>query len=265
MLEEVQANSYLDKDKVSDTPMVPHTPEGAPPEADIPPPLPPRREKTITIHSDSALAANFIQMMASHPEEWKWKEDAVTATAMKRLSISNTKMVGLESFLGNLTYLTHLNLSFNRIVDISALSMCPSLEILDLSHNKIITLDSIREMQALKTLRCHNNHLESLEPIIGLTSLEDLWVSNNELNWSEFIYLLPLIKLRSIVKFENPAEDKKYLDNFVHALCMQLRFIDGVDIRGRYEHESVRGFLRSTDGKIMFSQALSQLPSQRSL
>ena len=57
--------------------MVPHTPEGTPPETKIamvvPPPIPPRREKTITIHLDSALTANFIQMMSSHPEEFEWK------------------------------------------------------------------------------------------------------------------------------------------------------------------------------------------------
>ena len=51
------------------------------------------------------------------------------------------------------------------------------------------------------------------------------------------------------------------MNEFLHAICPDLKFIDGVDTRSHFGHASAREFLRSTDGKIMFSQALIQLPA----
>lgn len=249
------------KNKQGSEALVPHTPDGPPPGPPGQPPPPPRYDTSVVIHSDSGAVQKFIEKMSKHPDVVEWEEESILVSTMKRLTISNTKLVSVGSFLGNMAFLTHLNLGFNRIAEISALAMCPKLVNVDISHNKILAIDSIRDLKDLRVLRCHHNHIESLEPIVELVHLEDLWVSHNSLQWTEFIHLLPQMKLRSIVKSNNPGNEKKLINEFIHAICPDLLYIDGVEIRHQFQHESAREFLRSTDGKIMFSQALSQLPA----
>ena len=133
----------------------------------------------MVIHSDSLAVQKFIEKMSKHPDVVEWEDESILVTTMKRLTISNTKLVSVGSFIGNMSFLTHLNLGFNRIAEISALAMCSKLVNVDISHNKITAIDSIRDLKDLKVLRCHHNHIESLEPIVELMNLEDLWVSHN--------------------------------------------------------------------------------------
>ncbi len=244
--------------------MVPHTPDGPPPATSGSPghpPPPPRHDSAVVIYSDSAEVQKLIESLHKHPDFLEWEDDSILVTTIKRLTICNTKLVSVGSFIGNMTFLTNVNIAFNRIVEISSLAMCPNLVSVDISHNKILAIDSVRDLKDLKVLRCHHNHIESLEPIVELTQLEDLWVSHNSLQWTEFIHLLPQVNLRSIVKSNNPGNEKKLMNEFIHAICPDVKFIDGVDIRSQFAHASAREFLRSTDGKIMFSQALIQLPA----
>ena len=111
----------------------------------------------------------MIERLHKHPDVLEWNDDEILVSTIKRLTISSTKLVSVGSFIGNMNFLTHLNLSFNRIVEVSALAMCPNLVNIDISHNKIVTIESIRNLQDLKVLRCHHNHLETLEPVIELT------------------------------------------------------------------------------------------------
>ena len=50
------------------------------------------------------------------------------------------------------------------------------------------------------------------------------------------------MKLRSIVKGNNPGNEKKLINEFIHAICPDLLYIDGVDIRHQFQHEALGSF-----------------------
>ena len=155
-----------------------------------------------------------MELDKQHPDVIEWEDDSILVKTIKRLTICSTKLVSVGSFIGDMTNLTHVNLAFNRIAEVSALAMCPNLVSIDISHNRISAIESIRDLKDLKVLRCHHNHIMSLEPIVELTKLEEIWISYNNLQWTEFIHLLPQINLRSIVKSNNPGNEKKLMNEF---------------------------------------------------
>ena len=157
-------------------------------------------------------------------------EELVAIQHLRRLVLCNVRLTTIDQFMGRLHMLTHVNLSFNRVTDVSAVSLLSGLHLLDISHNKIVSIDAVRELTSLHTLRCHCNAIESLEPLLSLSNLAELWVSDNELIWQEFICLMPLSKLKALVKVGNPSDGKDNLDAFVRALRPSLRSLDGVDV-----------------------------------
>ncbi len=88
------------------------------------------------------------------------------------------------SFLANLTALTQLNLSHNRIKDLSYLRpVFKSLTELDLSNNFIneTSLQFLNASRFISTLLLSNNRLESADFIKNFDHLEVLDLSNNQI------------------------------------------------------------------------------------
>jgi hypothetical protein len=96
----------------------------------------------------------------------------------------------------------------------------------------------------------------------------------------EFVFVMPLLALNTLVKTGNLASNKEeYLNIFIIALRPTLVYLDGIHIVNEIAKEKFHGdeglahidilhqsneFLRSTDGKIMLAQAQVVLPrSQR--
>ena len=201
-------------------------------------------------------------------------EEQVPVKHLRRLTMASLHLSTIDSFMGQLNMLTHVNLSFNKIVDVSPLALLSRLEVVDISHNKVVSLEALRDSVGIHTLRCQHNLIESLEPLMKLEQIRELWINDNNIPWGEFIFLLPLVQLRSVVMLNNPGSRKAKILDFVKALRPTLYNIDGIDVLAEMAKESFHGdrglaqiayvqegheFQRSTDGRVMLAQAQAQL------
>jgi len=159
--------------------------------------------------SDLNVTNKFLKSLGSEISEFICDGDTVSAHSLKRLNIANQKL-NTDNILNlsRLSNLSQLNLSFNKIEDLTALKSLQLLEYLDVSHNKVTSLDSVRDLIRMRVLRCNSNNIESIEPLSKLHALEILWISNNNINWTDFIYVTNLNKLKHLCKSGNPSDEK---------------------------------------------------------
>lgn len=99
--------------------------------------------------------------------------------ALPNKNIASLK--GLEYFKN----LESLNVSGNRIIDISYLSQLYNLKTLDLGGNKITDILPLQYLDNLTRLNISSNNIVNLEPIRALTGIRELDISHNE-NLSDF-------------------------------------------------------------------------------
>ncbi len=89
-----------------------------------------------------------------------------------------TSLTGLE-YAANLQ---RLNLRFNEIDDVSALSGLTNLRSIDLSRNRISDLSPLSGLHNLRYLNVHGNGISDLAPLAGLAGLETLILRFNEIS-----------------------------------------------------------------------------------
>ena len=83
--------------------------------------------------------------------------------------------------IGNCSYLTHIYLSNNRIVDISTLSNCSSLKYLDLASNKIVDISALSNCFSLEYLFLDNNKILDVSALYNCSSITYLYLNNNKI------------------------------------------------------------------------------------
>jgi Leucine-rich repeat (LRR) protein len=110
-------------------------------------------------------------------------------TLMLGTTIPTTnKLVGpLPTWLGKLTALTKLDLSYNQLSGpIDIVAKLTSLRRLALGVNQLTgSIDPVANLTALTTLTLINNQLSGpLDPIANLTALTTMWLSRNQLTGS---------------------------------------------------------------------------------
>lgn len=185
---------------------------------------------------------------ASLMRDSKYCDEDVDAVTIDRMSLSNLKLQSLPSHMSKFLNITYLNISFNRLADISAVQNFQFLRLLDASHNKIISLEMLPS--SLEILRCQNNELESLNGINNLQHLTELWLSFNNISWLEFGNLLGVADLRILNKQRNPCDDKANFLDFLFAIKPTLQIIDGET----YDSSIFCDFFKSANGRLMANQ-----------
>lgn len=221
-------------------------------------------ENLVILSDETALTfCKLLKSLSSHVSSdipsFKIEDDIISTNSLKKLNMSNHRLT--SDNIQNLSCfeeIVQLNLSFNKIEDLSAISLLKKLTLLDISHNKILSLEHLRDFYGIQTLRCNCNFISSLEPLSRCSSLSRLWISNNNINWVDFIFLTNLINLKCLCKSGNPCEDKSKLNDFVLSLLPSLENLDGVVV---VKNGIVSDFLKTTDGRIMITQAKAQLPT----
>jgi Leucine-rich repeat (LRR) protein len=103
-----------------------------------------------------------------------------------------------------------------------------ALETLDVSHNKIFDLSPINKMMSLVVLRAENNLVEILKPISSCTMIKHLFLGNNNIQWEEIAYLESLKSLEVINIGKNPLEKKPKIFDFLCAFMPSLTLINGI-------------------------------------
>jgi len=166
--------------------------------------------------------------------------------------------------------LKYLSVSFNRIHSIAPISTLRELQVIDVSHNRINDISPLRDIPNLTVLRLHYNSIESLEAIRSSSALIELWVAKNRLQLVDFLHLLQLTNLQHIVTEGNPFEAKPKYIEFLLALCPSILTVNGapaislLPVSNQKHWYNPTEFLRTTDGRVMLTQARAQLTeSQR--
>ena len=75
-----------------------------------------------------------------------------------------------------------IDLSNNRIADLSPLETLTNLEDLNLSDNEISYIDSLGFLSGLRSLNLSNNLIDDLEPLFRLKNLEYIDISGNKID-----------------------------------------------------------------------------------
>ena len=110
--------------------------------------------------------------------------------------------------LGGVTFksdVKELNLSSRGITDISALSACRELERLDLTGNKIGDITPLMDIPGLKSLIIKDNQVTDLRPLMALTTLEYINAEGNGI--TSTVPLGSLAGLKELHLAENPISD----------------------------------------------------------
>lgn len=117
---------------------------------------------------------------------------------LKRVDFSYNELTKIDNALEFTPYMQHLNLSHNRIIQISALVWLPNLKILNLSYNQLTTIPKFNteSYRRLQVLIISDNCIEDVSGLVRLDALQELDVSNNFL--LDHSLLLPLCTLNAL-------------------------------------------------------------------
>lgn len=125
-------------------------------------------------------------------------------TNLTYLSLTHNKVSNITP-LQNLTELTHLDLEEARIKSIAILNTLPKLSFLDLKGNEVNDVSSLQGIVSLTKLNLSYNEIKDISPLSSLTKLEHLDLYKNKIE-----DLSPLKDLPNLIKFsahQNPLGD----------------------------------------------------------
>lgn len=128
----------------------------------------------------------------------------------------NGKIEDIES-LSNLQFLEKLNLSVNRIKNITPLTNLTNLKLLDISDNDLENIEGISNMQHLTYLDLSSNKIENIEPLHSLNNLNELNLSRNNIKDITAIVNLKALTILNLEynKIEKISKEIYHLDNLL--------------------------------------------------
>ncbi|CAM9441838.1 unnamed protein product [Chrysoparadoxa australica] len=195
--------------------------------------------KTHSLLYTADLSGNLISSMAGAPLHHH--------KLLQSLDISHNSITVIES-LSNLSCLTHLNLSFNKIEGISGLEGLPLVH-LDLSHNCMQLVRDVDAMQLphLQRLYLGHNQIRSLSGLRHSTHLIHLDVAHNCISaarQAEFLRGIPF--LSSLNLSENPVNDEQWYRLRVIVHLQGITSLDGTAVQREEKVKAIN--LMNKDG-----------------
>ena len=135
--------------------------------------------------------------------------------------------------VGDLTSLTYLNLSANRVRRLENLKHLPSIKTLILSFNQLTRIEGLEEVGGtLETLDLGYNQIRKIEGVNGLVELRTLKLENNLIYRLEDVNVLRkyVPKLENLSLRNNAICDNKHYQSLVLKRLEALKHLDGVSI-----------------------------------
>ena len=133
-----------------------------------------------------------------------------------RLSLLGNQLTEVPKGLENLTQLTNLELTFNKLTSVKGLETLTQLESLHLPHNKLTDVKGLENLTQLKELPLDDNQLTDVKGLEKLTQLEGLWLPRNQL--TDVKGLEKLTRLTELDLIDNPDLTKAQIDQLQEAL-----------------------------------------------
>ncbi len=94
-----------------------------------------------------------------------------------------------------------LDLSYNRIVDVSPLTALTRLQSLYLGSNEIVDLEPLTALTGLSKLELNNNQIEDISPLIANTGLgqwDSVFLEGNPLSEEAINQQIPALRARGV-------------------------------------------------------------------
>ncbi|XP_032236959.2 protein phosphatase 1 regulatory subunit SDS22 homolog [Nematostella vectensis] len=114
------------------------------------------------------------------------------------LDISNNKLSNISA-VNSLSALEELDLSTNRISKVPDISRCKHLQELDLSRNQISDISGLRDLSGLNILRLESNQLTTLSSLGKHKNLQELYLGHNRISTVEtFSQQFPSLEILNI-------------------------------------------------------------------
>ena len=107
-------------------------------------------------------------------------KQAAYMSRVQNLDLSNNRITDITP-LSTLKSLQTLDLSNNRITDIAPLSSLTNLQVLDLSNNQIADLTPLCSLWSLQALDLRNNPISDITPLLELAGFRNLYLSSASL------------------------------------------------------------------------------------
>ncbi|MEI6138260.1 MAG: leucine-rich repeat domain-containing protein [Mariniphaga sp.] len=105
----------------------------------------------------------------------------ITGFAIRNIGLVKIPRTISES-TAHLNYLTSLNLSDNKISDITPLSGLRTLKILNLIGNNISDISSLKELNNIQDLNLNHNQIIDISPLRNLTNIVSLSLADNQIS-----------------------------------------------------------------------------------
>jgi Leucine-rich repeat (LRR) protein len=105
--------------------------------------------------------------------------------------LSSSDLIDLEG-IQFCIHARSIDLSDNRITDLSPLIGLHDLEELNLSYNEIGIIDELSYLKALKSITLSNNYIEDISPLFELEKLEYVELSGNNINVEQINKLIEI-------------------------------------------------------------------------
>lgn len=125
-------------------------------------------------------------------------------------------LIGHIRGLDQLTKLTSLDLSFNKIKHIKHVNHLTELTDLYFVANKISTIENLEGLNKLRMLELASNRIREIQNLDSLKNLEELWLAKNKITSLTGLSELPKLKLLSIqsnrIRDVSPLKDVPSLE-----------------------------------------------------
>ena len=145
---------------------------------------------------------------------------------LQRLNLSLNKITDL-SIIGKIPTLTHLSLDNNQIKDLTPLSKLTNLVFLSLNGNQIGNLLPLQQTNQLENLYCSHNQITDLSALVNLKQLTTLTLTGNynrkiQLRLSDINPLTQLINLKRLKLGANTISDLTPLAKLLQLVELDL-------------------------------------------
>ncbi len=140
------------------------------------------------------------------------------AKDLEYLDLSDNKIFDLTP-IKNLKNLKILNLNTNQISDIQVLKNIKSLEELDLFNNEISDISSLRNLSNLTTLNLSYNEIYNIDPISSLSSLINLDLNHNKVYDIEGLHIL-----NNLVKVDLSENRINHIPNKIYKMKTSIQW-----------------------------------------
>lgn len=160
----------------------------------------------------------------------------ITLSSTYNINLSNNKIRDISAFCYkqyDMRNIITLDLSFNRIKDVSPLFEFEWMRSLNVSSNKIENIVSFEKLRSLEYLNISNNRIKDIKPLTNLIHLKQLDIRNNDVeDVDEILFIRNLLNVKYDKELLNSEDIDREESNIKVEKIQEL--IRNVDLKEKW-------------------------------